>query len=293
MSEAAMDNEQPPNTNQQDLPTEFDVFRGHGDTAPDEKQQGAVGTLDYFYAFPVYKRALTIMFEYSQIQPGDMVLDAGCGVGLYARDLAKRVGERGQVIGVELNQYMLEIARERAADDAVQPDYRIGDIQALAFDDGTFDVVWCMHTMEWVSDAQQAIDELIRVLKPGGRLVCKSIDWESSVNGRGDPEANDITVAASAQQFSNPHIARMFPKHFRDRGLQNIAVHAELIFSSPELLAATDGDGLANFDFALERGIITAEQHQYIRAEAEAAHRTRSNFDYKVMPIVAGTKPEE
>ena len=157
--------------------TPQDVWKGKADTAPDEHQQGAIGTFDHFAAIPAMQRGRKLLADLMRLTPGDRVLDAGCGIGIDTRDLAHRIGKTGEVIGIDASEFMLEVARERSANDPVQAEYRVGDVEALAFDDDNFDAVCCNHTLEWVQHPDQTLAELIRVAKPGGRIVCKSLDW--------------------------------------------------------------------------------------------------------------------
>src|SRR5690349_13245107 len=77
------------------------------------------------------------------IQPGEHVLDIGCGTGVVTREVARRVGSAGRVVGLDPSSLMLSIGREIAAQEGVanQIDYRIGDIRDLQLDDEMFDVL--------------------------------------------------------------------------------------------------------------------------------------------------------
>jgi ubiquinone/menaquinone biosynthesis C-methylase UbiE len=88
------------------------------------------------------------------------VLDAGCGDGVFARAVAAP-----EVIGVDSAPAMVERARSRGVD------AREGDIQALPFGDGEFDVVVCNWTLYHLQDLDRGLAEIARVLRPGGRFV--------------------------------------------------------------------------------------------------------------------------
>ncbi|MHB8642382.1 MAG: bifunctional demethylmenaquinone methyltransferase/2-methoxy-6-polyprenyl-1,4-benzoquinol methylase UbiE [Gaiellaceae bacterium] len=102
------------------------------------------------------------------VRPGDRVLDAACGTGDLAV-LAARAG--ADVIGLDFSEAMLERARRKApALDWVQ-----GDLLALPFDDASFDAATVGFGIRNVSDLARGIDELRRVLRPGGRLAILEI----------------------------------------------------------------------------------------------------------------------
>jgi ubiquinone/menaquinone biosynthesis C-methylase UbiE len=91
-------------------------------------------------------------------------LDAGCGDGRYLAALADELPSRRA--GCDLSERILETARQR-----VEADFRQANLESLPFGDGEFDLVLCSQVIEHVLDADLAIAELARVLRPGGRLV--------------------------------------------------------------------------------------------------------------------------
>ena len=104
------------------------------------------------------------------IQPDDRVLDVACGTGIVSRCVGERLGTDGTVIGLDLNERMLEVAS--AAGSAVQPqiEWRRGDATDLPFPAEHFDVVCCQQALQFFDDPAAALDEMYRVLEPGGRL---------------------------------------------------------------------------------------------------------------------------
>ena len=91
------------------------------------------------------------------------VLDIGCSTGILTRHYAECFGS---VVGIDIDDGAVEWAREHRAADNVA--YRVGDSMDLAFSDASFDVVTCTHIYEHVPDAQRMLDEISRVLRPGG-----------------------------------------------------------------------------------------------------------------------------
>jgi SAM-dependent methyltransferase len=106
-------------------------------------------------------------------QPGERVLDAACGTGVVARGAARAVGVEGQVVGLDMNPSMLEVAEGVAAEEGVQVEWRLGRFEELPFPDGSFDLALCQHGLQFSPDRPAALGELHRVLRPGGRLgIC-------------------------------------------------------------------------------------------------------------------------
>ena len=110
------------------------------------------------------------------IQPGQRVLDVACGTGILARTAASRLKSKGQVTGIDPNPGMIAQARQLAP--AIE--WREGVAEALPFPDETFDAVVSQFGLMFFADRHQALGEMVRVLKTGGRLVVAV--WNSLEN---------------------------------------------------------------------------------------------------------------
>ncbi len=103
------------------------------------------------------------------LQPRECVLDVACGTGIVSRYAAPRVGCFGQVVGVELNPAMLDVARQVSAY-YQQIEYKEGSALDLPVGDSQFDVVLCQQAIMFFPDRVAAVREMYRALKPGGRV---------------------------------------------------------------------------------------------------------------------------
>lgn len=101
------------------------------------------------------------------VEPGQRVLDVACGTGVLARGALARVGERGAVAGVDPDPGMLAVARR------IEPavDWKAGTAGSLPFPDVAFDAVVSQFGMMFFPDRPAAAREMLRVLRPGGRLA--------------------------------------------------------------------------------------------------------------------------
>jgi len=112
----------------------------------------------------------------AELEPGEFALDACCGTGDLAFELAGRVGTGGRVIGSDFSEAMLDLARRKAADRAAgSVRFEWGDALDLTYDDATFDAVTVGFGVRNLADLERGVGELARVLKPGGRLVILEI----------------------------------------------------------------------------------------------------------------------
>lgn len=99
-------------------------------------------------------------------------LDAGCGTGAFLLPLARKLTPRGAtVVGLDLSEGVLATARARVAAEGLPVSCQIGDIEALPFADGSFDLALANFMLYHVPDKARAIAELRRVLRPGGTLL--------------------------------------------------------------------------------------------------------------------------
>ncbi|HZW72786.1 MAG TPA: bifunctional demethylmenaquinone methyltransferase/2-methoxy-6-polyprenyl-1,4-benzoquinol methylase UbiE [Caldimonas sp.] len=126
----------------------------------------------------------------ARVRPGDVVLDVAGGTGDLARAFAGRVVARGLVVLSDINESMLQHGRDRLLDDGVILPALLCDGEKLPFADATFDLVSVAFGLRNMTHKEQALAEMARVLKPGGRLLvlefskvaaplAKAYDWYS------------------------------------------------------------------------------------------------------------------
>jgi demethylmenaquinone methyltransferase/2-methoxy-6-polyprenyl-1,4-benzoquinol methylase/phosphoethanolamine N-methyltransferase len=113
----------------------------------------------------------------AQIQPGERVLEVGCGTGDVALAASVYAGQSGAVVGIDPSPEMIAVAHAKAARAARAVDFQIGVIEALAFPNATFDVVLSSLMMHHLPDdlKREGLAEIARVLKPGGRVLIVDI----------------------------------------------------------------------------------------------------------------------
>jgi ubiquinone/menaquinone biosynthesis C-methylase UbiE len=104
-------------------------------------------------------------------RPGERVLEVGPGTGYYSLPLAEWLGADGRLDVYDVQQEMLDHTERRAREAGVTVHPRHGDARQLPYDDETFDAALLVTVLGEIPDQVQALRELRRVLKPGGRLV--------------------------------------------------------------------------------------------------------------------------
>ncbi len=158
----------------------------------------------------------------ARIQPGEKVLDVGCGTGTLAIEVQSRVGRAGRVAGVDPGQEQIARARSKAARRNLPIDFQIGVIEHLAFPDQTFDVVLSTLMMHHLPDSlkRQGLAEIARVLKPGGRLVIADFKRKKERQGQaarfhaGGSSMQDLAALVSDAGFEHLETEEMRPPRF-------------------------------------------------------------------------------
>lgn len=129
----------------------------------------------------------------AQVGPGSSALDVCCGTGDFAFALRRAVGREGRVVGVDVSEKMLEVAREKSGRNQLYVEFMTGDVLSLPFLDGErggaevaeraggeraaygFDACTAGFGIRNVTDIVQAFSEMRRVCRPGGKVVCLEI----------------------------------------------------------------------------------------------------------------------
>ena len=155
----------------------------------------------------VWRNAQRALLEPAALGVGHDVLDLGAGPGFFALALAEIVGPRGSVTGVDLNARFVADANERAeALDHVSfvqvTDHR------LPFEDASFDRAICKNVLEYVPDLAASLEEVFRVVRPGGKIHVIDSDWGFVVVEPWGKATVDRFFEAASPAFKEPHIGR-------------------------------------------------------------------------------------
>jgi 2-polyprenyl-3-methyl-5-hydroxy-6-metoxy-1,4-benzoquinol methylase len=226
----------------------------------------------------------------AQLQPGETVLDVGCGSGVVDRWLGRRTAGQNPILGVDINRYLLQeaaaLTRKEGLDGVV--DFREGSAEALPFAENSFDVTLSITVIEEV-DAEQMLSEMVRVTKPGGRVavIARAMDLPYLINLRLPPEvqakvsAPGVLGSVAGRGCADASLYR----RFHEAGLTGVKMFPQLPAyddSAPHMLQFMQ-NGIV--------GKLTEEetwQWQSARAQAEAEGTFFMTWPHH---CAVGTKP--
>ena len=159
------------------------------------------------------------------------MVDLGCGGGFDAFLAANRVGATGRVIGIDMTPEMVEKARANAAQGGyTNVEFRLGDIEDLPVEHGSVDLVISNCVLNLVPDKPKAFREIVRILKPGGRIAVSDIVLEGPLPeglvGDADSYCSCVSGAVTRAEYL---------RELEDAGLREVRVAAEA--DAAELLA--------------------------------------------------------
>lgn len=172
----------------------------------------------------------------ASLKEGETVLDLGSGGGLDCFLAARRVGEKGKVIGVDMTPEMLDKARENARKGGYKNvEFRLGEIESLPVADSNVDVIISNCVINLSPDKKRVFEEAFRALRPGGRVMVSDIVLLKDL-----PEALKKSKKAYAACVSGAVKKDEYLESMKEAGFQKVKIMEEAHFSIEDLISDAD-----------------------------------------------------
>lgn len=253
------------------------------DAQPDPDSWVAV--LDRVRQEPFYRAYKAQVVQLLALQPGRRYLEVGGGTGDDAREMASQA--EASVVMIDRSLTMARVARQRGLRSVA-----VGDAHALPIQDGAVDGCWADRTFQHLAEPAAALAELVRVTRPGGRLVIADPDYDTQVVDVADQAlARRVLRYRADRQLRNGALAHRMAGLFSSAGLAEIQVEPMTLVVRDHL--AVDGVlGLRSWaEGAKEAGLLSAADAARWPALFDQAVAT-DRFLYAVtFFLTVGTKP--
>lgn len=217
----------------------------------------------------------TRLIQVANPRPGERVLDVACGTGIVARRVSPMVGSNGEVVGLDVNQNMLDVARATAKKDRLDIEWHQGRAEELPYLNGYFDLLMCQFGLMFFSDRRSALAEMHRVLVENGRLalaVWQNLDQHPFYQSLHKVIQHHLGVSGVQDIFAlgdaNEVRALVGDAGFRRVELQSSAMTAR--FPEPEAFLAGEID--------VDTAAIPAMQHLGVKEREEMTATIRDDM---------------
>ncbi len=212
-------------------------------------------------------------FLLPHLRPGMRLLDVGCGPGSITRGLAERLAP-GQVVGVDLSKEALDDARrDAAARGLTNLHYQEGSVYQLPFPDASFDAVYAHQVLQHLRERESAVREMLRVVRPGGLVAVRDVDWGTAAYWPRDPWLDRFIEVHHQAWYRNggePQMGRQLRALFNAAEVVDLEISAAVwCYATPDETAAW-GEAYADRLLTSPMGERPVEYGFATRAEIEA-----------------------
>jgi SAM-dependent methyltransferase len=231
------------------------------------------------------------------LDEGMRALDAGAGTGAIARVMAELVGGRGAVVAFDASKERLEHGRRLAAERGIDNlTFVEGDLYAPSLPAASFDFVWCEFVFEYLADPDRALAQLVRLVRPGGKLVVGDLDGNGLFH---DPMpagfAEDLEALRGALDGAfDPIAGRRLFHRFRKAGLAGMKVQALPYHLYPGAAPEREMNNWeTKFKTLRPRGVRALGEARYDRFATQflSLLRDPDALSYSVLFLVEWTRP--
>lgn len=250
-----------------------------------------IDLLDNLTAMSTVQAYKARTYQALRIREGARLLDVGCGVCDDARALAVLVGWSGQVVGVDCLETMIAEARRRTAMIDLTAEFRVEDAERLTALDGTFDGCRADRALQHMDNPARALAEMVRVTRPGGRIVVSEPDWETVFIDAPDRALTRRILNFRCDTIRHGWIGRRLPNFLDRAGLADIAITPVTVWGTDYAEACAGMQLPSILAQAQEGSVLSQVEADGWVAQLMEASRDGRFFGGMTVFIVSGRKP--
>jgi SAM-dependent methyltransferase len=228
-------------------------------------------------------------------RPGGRLLDVGCGTGEAVRGLARHVGAGGRVVGVDLGSAMIAEAQRRSKRAGLQVGFQVMDAHRLDFPDDCFDGCRAARVLQHVEDPERVVAEMVRVTRPGGRVVAYDPDWGTAVVSGADRAITRAVLECWCDGLRHGWMGRKLTGIFGRVGVADLVIEPltnwDAALGASSLREVTDWGLETAANRAREAGAIMAAQAAAWLEQLDEAVRAGTFLAAITYFLVSGRKP--
>lgn len=253
--------------------------------------QNQVAYLDTFRGLEWAHAYKLRSFQYLEVEPGDSILEVGCGAGDDSMALARMVLPNGRVVGIDAGADMVAEAKKRAENSNLPVEFFVQDACDLHFPDNTFDGCRADQVFQHVGDPRKAVSEIIRVLRSGSRVVICDPDWGTLAIDSPNRDVTRKILNHRCDAFYSGWIGRQLGGIFKSLGLVDVFVNAEAFVITDFSLANRFWRLRETAERATESGTISQQEASDWVSQLEEADRNGLFFGVVTGFAAVGRKP--
>jgi SAM-dependent methyltransferase len=254
-------------------------------TQPDTSPAFFIEFLELLDNRPSVKALRNKSNEDLNISAGHKVLDVGCGIGGATLPIAEITGPTGLAAGVDISPAMIEHAARRALNRS-EIEFRIADACSVPYPDAFFDVARSERLFLYLPDRVAAIKEMMRVVKPGGRICLLDTDIDCTGVYSKNPLLMRKMTSLVAASMPNPNSGRELPALARQAGLSDLKTELFAMSTPHQFFLRALGGSLIK---AAEDGIVPRAEVEECLAEQATLQASGDFFQMWFFVQVTGT----
>lgn len=234
------------------------------------------------------KESFELQLSWLNIQPGDRVLDIGCGIGDQALGMAKLAGLTGRVVGTDVSTAMVAMAQGRHTGCGLPLEFLVARAADQPFEDSMFNHIRTERVLMYLKDIDAVFTEYNRLLKPGGKLLVYDVDWDALVIAHADKVLTRRIVEHISDKFPSGRIGANLFSYFKQHGFKNIRVKPCGYLHPLELVKRIIGGVIQT---GVEENVFTGDEIANWWAALENDNKEGHFFASFHGFIVMGTRP--